>query len=222
MNIQLTPGFTANIEIKDLNGASLHQENFNSDQDLKDFIVKYGKSKPGWSLLEGLVKPLRMDSWQHFAEDFFFPTFVHYALKVNHIALKVISSICAIALDVITLPIRFIMTPFCAFSYYNHPEPKHRIESDLGIAEHDLVVNLCYHKEETVVKAPFQDEQGNNLQNAKKSTYEGVKTIALKNLVGGIKEYSKEDEKITFYTRINGNWGIDKQTVGTSTVTHFG
>lgn len=70
--IQLTPGFTGYVEIKDSNESVLYRRNFNSDQDLKDFIVKYGKSKPGWSLLDGLVRPLRMDSWQHFAEDFFF------------------------------------------------------------------------------------------------------------------------------------------------------
>lgn len=112
---------------------------------LKDFIVIYEKLKPGWSLLDGLVRPLRMDSWQHFAENFFLSTFVHYALKVNHVALKVIASIFAIALNVITLPIRFIMTPFYAYANYNYLEPAHLIEHDLGVAGHD-VVNLCYEK----------------------------------------------------------------------------
>ncbi len=212
MNIQLTPSFAANVEIKDLNGAILYQQNFNSDQDLKDFIVKYGKSKPGWSLLEGLVRPLRMDSWQHFAEDFFLPTFVHYALKVNQVALKVIASIFAIALDVITLPIRFITAPFYAYSNYNYLEPAHLIEHDLGIAGHD-VVNLCYDKKETIVGAPV----GGLPQNGSKYTYKGTKKVALKNLVGGVSGRPIEVEKIESYVNVNGQWNWTKQITGSAT-----
>lgn len=143
---------------------------------------------------------------------------MHYALKVNHIALKVIASICAIVLDVITLPIRFIMTPFCAYSNYNYLEPAHLIEHDLGIAGHD-VVNLCYDKQETLVGAPFQ-EGGETFQNGSKYVYTGTKTVALKNLVG-FKDRPLEFEKITSYLNNYGQWNWTQKIKGTATKSLF-
>lgn len=213
MNIQLTPSVAANVRIEDLNGKIvLYQDVFGSKQDLSNFIVKYKNSKPGWSVLEGIVMPLRMDSWQHFAEDFYVPTFFHYASKTNYVALKVL----AIVLDIMTLPIRFVAIPFRALYNYKYPEEKHPIESDLGITGHDAV-NLVYEKEVISVKTPFQDGQGNTFQDATKSTTTGIKTIVLKNLPGGIKGASKEDEAVTSYLCTNGSWGITKKTSGTST-----
>lgn len=213
MNIQLTPGVTADVRIEDLNGKTvLYQNVFGSTQDLSNFIVKYKDSKPGWSVLEGIVMPLRMDSWQHFAEDSYVPTFFHYALKTHYVALKVL----AIVLDIMTLPIRFVAIPFRALYNYMYPEEKHPIESDLGITGHDAV-NLVYEKELISVKTPFQDGQGNTFQDATKCTTTGIKTIALKNLPGGVKGSSKEDQAIISYLNTNGSWGITKKVGGTST-----
>lgn len=72
----------------------------------------HGRCPNYTSILKGCFIPLRTDSLKNLATDLFLPTLFNHALKINNIALKVIASIAAIILDLITLLPRTIATPF--------------------------------------------------------------------------------------------------------------
>ncbi|MCP5506787.1 MAG: hypothetical protein H7A37_00580 [Chlamydiales bacterium] len=58
--------------------------------------------------------PVRTNSWKNFSKDFFLPTVVNHAMKVDNIAAKIFAVLGAIILDVLTLPIRLVTAPFRA------------------------------------------------------------------------------------------------------------
>jgi hypothetical protein len=59
-------------------------------------------------LLCGTFKPIRTNTCKTFAEDFFFPTLVNYALKVKSVVGKIFAILTALVLDIITLPLRLL------------------------------------------------------------------------------------------------------------------
>lgn len=152
MSIELIPGFQANIQIKDQQGNLLLEKGCASKEEVQAFVKEYGQSK-SWGLLDGLVMPLRTQNSTEFAQDLFLPTFVHVALQVNNIVLKVIVSILTIVLDVMTLPIRFIATPFRMYYQAHYPEEKNHpltqlIHENGRAVFDDPVVELCYEVQE--------------------------------------------------------------------------
>ena len=126
MSITLTPGYQANIQLRDANDNVIYQHRYSTDEQVKEFIGKYAKSRDGYSLLQSAIFPMRTNSFKDYAEDLFLPTFLHHSSKINNFAIKFLASIFAIAFDIVTLPIRIVTTPF-QIHKNNIPEEKHPV-----------------------------------------------------------------------------------------------
>lgn len=87
---------------------NLYTNLFSSSSELQNFLNTYGESVDGAKIYEGLIYPIRTDNFKDFLADFFLPTTINYALEIHFIALIIFASIT----DLISLPIRFITTPF--------------------------------------------------------------------------------------------------------------
>lgn len=219
MGIHLAPGFQANIQIRDKEGTVLYQQPCQSSQEVNEFIQQNGGSKEGWSLIRGTIIPLRTQNFKVFSKDFFLPTFVNFSLKINNIALRIIASVFAIALDVITAPIRLLTTPFRVFYNDRHPETRHPlvnlIEAQTERTIDDNFVNLFYEVQDVrITNTSTPEEQGNTLQEATRSTVKGSMRIALKTIPGGVKRQVSEQQEAAGYLIKNGKWVLE----GISTV----
>ena len=65
--------------------------------------------------IEPLIYPVRANSFKNFAKDFFFPSLINLALKVDSFILGLFAATLALALDIVTLPIRAVTTLPMAF-----------------------------------------------------------------------------------------------------------
>lgn len=77
------------------------------------------------AVIPATLKPVRTNNLKNFSKDFFLPTTINHAIKAHHIAGKFFAILAALALDGITLPIRFLT---CI----------PRIRSNAGKEEHPL------------------------------------------------------------------------------------
>jgi hypothetical protein len=191
MSLQLESGVTGKIEVQNSKGISIYEEPCFSIDEVVDFVKINGKSKPGWSVLQGAVCVLRTNNAKDFAVDFFLPTFVNYTLKINNVALKIFASIFAIVLDVITFPIRLVITPFRAIYNYRNPEEKHPLSSLIERGNKDVLnkenfVTICYEVVDVKINEPT-DESAEDLYRARKELIKGSRRVVLKTLPGGIK-----------------------------------
>lgn len=206
MGITLTPGvIQATVQVKDTRDQVLYEANFASKTEAKEFIAKYQESREGYGLLHSIVFPLRTGNLKDFAEDLFLPTWVHFASKIENIALRFFASIPAIALDFLTFPVRLLTVPFQIYSNDKNPEGKHPI---LGLIENhplaqkaieDGMVNLCYEIDDVQISDPIH---------ATRSSVKGTIEVALKRLPGGTKKHSLEENKQTDYHGVDGKWHV--------------
>ncbi|MBA3604248.1 MAG: hypothetical protein H0W50_11585 [Parachlamydiaceae bacterium] len=153
---------------------------------------------------------MRTQNLKDFSKDLFLPTFFNFALKVNIAAQKVFASIFAIALDVLTFPIRFFATPYCLYLNWRHPEI-HSLTHLIGQYPGPDVVNLVYEVQNVQV-ADSYTENGDTFQNATKAAIKGVMSVALKRIPGGIKSCTSETEENISYICMNGEWMQVKKT----------
>lgn len=112
MTLNIDGNYKARVQIRDTKDNLLYQRKFSSDDAVRHFILQYGTSKEGWSLMRGIFTPIRTENCKDFAKDFFLPTFINFATKINNLGVKIIVSFFAICLDLVALPIRFFATPF--------------------------------------------------------------------------------------------------------------
>ncbi len=206
--INLVAGFQSSIQIKDKNDEILYQRQCDSEGDVRDFIQQNGKSKDGWSMLQGAIMPIRTHSLEDFSKDFFLPTLVNFSLKINTVALKIIASVFALTLDILTAPVRLFATPIRIYYNYKHPESEHPIKNLINGRDDD-VVSLCYEVQNVQINDEAPDEEGNTFQNAIKSTVKGTIEIVLKRIPGGIHHSSSENKVDAIYSAINGEWTLD-------------
>ena len=91
--------------------------------DARSFINdwKNGHSKSGIGFWEGLVCA-RIDSRKNFAKDFFLPTVVNRASKVNNLALRFFACLFAVVIDIASFPLRLLISPIQAIYRSRHPE----------------------------------------------------------------------------------------------------
>lgn len=124
--------------VHDQKNSTLYANHYSSEEEARAFVKTYEEEarasvktyeefEKGWGWLQGLVIPLRTQNGEELIEDLFFPTFAHVARKVDNIALKVMVAIFAIALDIMTLPIRSVTTPFRIWYHAYYPEKDHRL-----------------------------------------------------------------------------------------------
>lgn len=219
MSICLEPGVRGHIHVKDQVGTLLYEKSVASHEEAKAFVRQYGSFKQGCPFLEGLVMPLRTQTLNDCLEDLFLPTFIHFALKVENIALKIIASVFAIALDLLTLPIRFIALPLRVYYQSHAPEPKHPmielIEGNVHSqkALQDQCVMLHYEVEE--VRIHPENEEGRRF-GADKIVRVGTVQIILQPTPRG-ENTSSELESLVRYSKQNGEWvaGWGSQCTGT-------
>lgn len=223
MNVQLTPGFQGNIKIVNSENRTLYEENYDSNQEVTDFINTNGPSKPGWSVLKSAVCPCRTDNVKGFMEDVFLPTFVNFALKIDNHALKVIGSITAIVFDLLTLPIRLVVTPFRVIYNRCNPEEKHPLRALIEengeqlSNEEDFLTIHC--KTIEVIEEEEGEEAHPGLRRRSRTCMEITVRVALKTLPGTgespmemtkITSYSLENnqEWSPFFTRTERRFGV--------------
>jgi hypothetical protein len=73
----------------------------------------------------------------------------------------------------------------------------------------DNFVNLCYEVQDVQISNPSaSDKERNTFQNASSSTIKGAMQIALKSILGGIKNQSSEEEETATYLGMNGEWTV--------------
>ena len=58
MAITLTPGYRANVQLRDTSNNVLYQCNYATEEQIKEFIGRYANSRDGYSLLQGVSKRL--------------------------------------------------------------------------------------------------------------------------------------------------------------------
>ncbi len=210
MRIELQPGFQGKIIVENSKKKSLYEQDCTSEKEVAEFLKTYSKSKPGWSVMNGVFYPLRTDKLSDFTKDLFLPTFVNHALEINNIALRIFASLFAIAFDLSTLPIRFLATPFRVFYNYRHPEETHPL-STLIEKESDQTpfrenyVTIKYETSNVKMNEPIEKE-GHVFQNASQETTDGTTFVALKSQVGGIKSNFTELRVNRDYNRIDDEW----------------
>jgi len=99
----------------------IENSNFQNSRskDLFDHLTKPNYSDVGF--FAAAAKPLRTESIKNFAKDFFFPTLVNHALKINNIVKKIFVSLLAIMFDLVTFPCRlFVGIPLVLLQKDSH------------------------------------------------------------------------------------------------------
>lgn len=207
MPIELNPGYQAQIQILDMQDPQhrvIYARDFNTPDELEGFIRTHAKSKEGWTALQGLAVPLRVSNDLEFAKSLLLPTFFHFASKIDSFAKKVFASFFAIVLDILTLPIRLVATPFRYYYNNNHPEQEHPIipllRERFGYEPITECIQIGYKEEKVVITNETYPPEG------KKKKIEGSINIALKRLHGDIKSQSIEITDNSAYWLVDGEW----------------
>jgi hypothetical protein len=217
MPIQLNPGYQAQVKILHMQDAQhgvLYTRDFNSPDQLREFIVTHGKSKEGWPMLHGLIFPLRINNDWEFAKDLLLPTFFRFASKIDSFAKRVFASFFAIVLDLLTLPIRLVATPFRYHHIKNHPEQEHPlvplIRERYGLQQLNDNVSLYFKEEKVEIRNDLHFPTAKEIKTA------GYIDIALKRLPGGIKSRSHETSEERTYWFVHGEWDCQGSITGNS------
>lgn len=215
MSIILNPGFSGYVSVES-DSKEFYKQDIHSFKEATDFIDLYGKSVPGGSLLRATVIPLRTDCWGDFAKDFFLPTFINHAIKVDNVVLKIIASVFAIALDIVTFIPRLIASPFRAI--YNH---KHKSEHALiGLIKDKPEFTQAVKSGVLKIRVKFenvdiQTDADLNIRTAKQFAVDGYTTVTISRLPG-IKEQSEFNDRTASYMEIEGEWDVQSSATGKS------
>jgi len=71
-------------------------------------VKGYVKGKSTIAIIPAILKPVRTNNLENFSKDFFLPTVVNHAIKVQCTVGRVFAILAALILDVFTFPIRLI------------------------------------------------------------------------------------------------------------------
>lgn len=169
-------------------------ESFSTEKEAKahidSFFTVNGQSKEGYGIFRGLFL-VRTDKLKNLGKDLFLPTVVNIALKIENSVGKIFACLFAVAIDAITLPIRFLASPISfIYNKYEHEEP-HTLVNLIGgtsdgqkaieegvVSIHATLVNYQIKSEEI--------EEGVNYKDVSKSVNKVAQQVALKKLPGGI------------------------------------
>ncbi len=117
--------YYADVQIKNLEGIALYKTTFNNQKAYAQFIQDYGQSKERWPEYKFTFIPARTDTLRNFAKDLFLPRIFNIALKTNDLAVKILIRFIHLVEDLITFPVRLILSPFRLAYTYEYPEKKH-------------------------------------------------------------------------------------------------
>lgn len=200
---------TASVTIRDMKNNVLYQQEFapkdnnESKSCVKEWVQQYGQSRPGFGVLEGLIMT-RIDSKENFTKDFFMPTVVNLAAKVENVVGRFFACFFAAILDLISLPIRFIAFPIWAIYTVRNPESEHPLtalirngpasQEQIAYALKEGMVTCEYKIHNCVLEGDRELVRSMkvNLQ-ATERDLTGSIDIALKRVPGGIKSREKEE-----------------------------
>jgi len=111
--------------------------------------------------IEPLIYPVRSNSLKNFSKDFFFPTLTGLACKVQSCVLSLLGSIVAIAVDIVTLPLRLITVfPRVCLNACRSEQPLRKYLREQGEVDMRLYeaesVQVCLTKTEVREKEKIQ------------------------------------------------------------------
>lgn len=132
---KFTEGTTATVTLTNEVGHEIFKKSFLQKSEFQHFIEEYIVSFPGYSSSLALLIPPRTKNWEGLAKDILFPTLVNHALKQEGMIGKVSGSMTGIALDLLTLIPRLVMTPFKIFYDYHIQRLDHPLA---GLLEDNL------------------------------------------------------------------------------------
>lgn len=115
--------YYADFEIKNLSGDSLYVNKFTKPEDYAAFVKQNGQQR-GWGPSRYTFVPVRTDK-ENYLNDLFRPNYLNTAPKVHKTALDYFKTFLCAALDLVTLPIRLVASPF----RYFHKATDHPLKS---------------------------------------------------------------------------------------------
>lgn len=104
------------------NGYSLEKK---LEEEQYDALVASAQSRNVISLFPALLMPVRTNSLKSFASDFFLPTTLNHAIRVQGTVRQIFAILGALLLDILTLPIRLLTC--IPRRIYNSCQTKHPI-----------------------------------------------------------------------------------------------
>ncbi len=96
--------FSIKISNSDNNSAWEKQLTSSEYQQVEDYV----KGKNAVSIIPATFKPVRTNNLKNFSKDFFLPTTVNHAIKVQNMVGKIFAILASLVLDVLTFPIRLL------------------------------------------------------------------------------------------------------------------
>ena len=197
----------------------------------KTFITMWktdnATSRPGIGFWEGLVCA-RIDSRKNFAKDFFLPTVVNRASKVNNLALRFFACLFAVVIDIASFPLRLLISPIQAIYQSRHPGVRlplpleeglrsnledwmftEREKAAIGVALEDGFVTVEYALHTCEVKENPNGDSGIYVKERSTLT---VAQIAFKRLPGYNTSESTEFEYKVSHSLANNTWSLVSDT----------
>lgn len=176
----MIPSLCPIIQVKDQHNNLLYEQQFTSKKRADVFFTRNSKSTMGWGVLQGAVVP-QHTSGVDLAKDLFLPTLLHFVLKIESLALRILAGFFATLFDLAFLAFRLIALPFKAIDMHCRPAKE----------EHPLLELICDQPQgqkaiqEGVVSLfchmPQHVDGSNDLQ-----VLVAAQKVALKSLPGGI------------------------------------
>lgn len=95
-----------NIKVSSLGNNAVWEKQLTRDEYQK--VKDYAKGKDTVSIVPATFKPVRTNNWKNFSKDFFLPTTINHAVKVQHTVRKIFAILASLILDVLTFPVRLL------------------------------------------------------------------------------------------------------------------
>lgn len=95
-----------NIKISNLDNNTLWEKQLTAEEFPK--VKSHIRGLKAVSILPASLMPVRTNNFHNFSKDFFLPTFVNHAIKVQHTVGKIFAVLGALILDTLTFPIRLL------------------------------------------------------------------------------------------------------------------
>lgn len=96
----------SNIKVSNLENNVFWEKQLTNEEfkAVKDYV----SSKSTLTVISATFKPVRTNNLKNFSKDFFLPTTINHAIKIQHAVGKVFAILAAFVLDILTFPVRLI------------------------------------------------------------------------------------------------------------------
>lgn len=150
--------YSAAVVITNLSGQQIYKSVFSNPNKFDTFVRVFCRSRRSWGVILSAAIPVRT-SLKDFHKDFFLPTVVNRALKINGLS-KVIYVLLALVFDVVTFPMRVVtVIPRAIYNTERQPHPLYellQLKGKLALGQEGKCI-LVIH-EWTVLKGNKKDE----------------------------------------------------------------